>query len=88
MFRVELEQLVDAGHPLVKLGQQMDWAGFEERLGATYAPTPSAWLPESMKTPPAEGPLSAGLGAQPVAGELSTSMDSAQLLQLVAPPHE
>jgi len=37
MFRVELEQLVDAGHPLVKLGQQMDWTGFEERLGATYA---------------------------------------------------
>jgi transposase, IS5 family len=37
MFRIELEQLVAAGHPLVKLGQQMDWAGFEERLGATYA---------------------------------------------------
>jgi IS5 family transposase len=37
MFRIELEQLVDAGHPLVKLGQQMDWTGFEERLGATYA---------------------------------------------------
>ena len=42
MFRVELEQLVDAGHPLVKLGQQMDWAGFEERLGATYAPANGA----------------------------------------------
>lgn len=37
MFRIELEQLVDAGHPLVKLGRQMDWLGFEERLGATYA---------------------------------------------------
>ena len=37
LFRVELEQLVDAGHPLVKLGQQINWAGFEERLGATYA---------------------------------------------------
>ena len=37
MFRVELEQLVDAGHPLVELGRQIDWAGFEERLGATYA---------------------------------------------------
>lgn len=37
MFRVELEQLVDAGHPLVELGRQIDWAGFEERLGASYA---------------------------------------------------
>lgn len=37
LFRVELEQLVDAGHPLVKLGRQIDWGGFEERLGATYA---------------------------------------------------
>ena len=42
MFRVELEELVDAGHPLVKLGQQMDWSGFEERLGATYAATKGA----------------------------------------------
>ena len=37
MFRVELEQLVDAGRPLVELGRPIDWAGFEERLGATYA---------------------------------------------------
>lgn len=27
-FRVELEQLVDAGHPLVKLGRQIDWEVF------------------------------------------------------------
>lgn len=37
LFRVELEHLVDAGHPLVKLGRQMDWAVFAERLGPTYA---------------------------------------------------
>ncbi|MEO7796394.1 MAG: IS5/IS1182 family transposase, partial [Opitutaceae bacterium] len=37
LFRIELEQLVDAEHPLVKLGRQIDWAGFDERLGATYA---------------------------------------------------
>lgn len=36
-FRIELEQLVDAGHPLVKLGRQINWTGFEERLGQTYA---------------------------------------------------
>lgn len=27
-FRVELEQLVDAEHPLVKLGRQIDWEVF------------------------------------------------------------
>ena len=37
MFRIELEQLVAAEHPLVKLGRELDWALFEERLGATYA---------------------------------------------------
>jgi len=37
MFQVELEQLVDAGHPLVKLGRQINWPIFEERLGLTYA---------------------------------------------------
>jgi len=37
LFRVELEQLVDGGHALVKLGRQLDWAVFEEQLGRTYA---------------------------------------------------
>lgn len=37
LFRVELEHLVDAGHPLVKLGRQIDWAVFADRLGQTYA---------------------------------------------------
>jgi transposase, IS5 family len=42
MFAVELEQLVDMGHPLVRLGQCIDWAAFEEALGATYHPTQGA----------------------------------------------
>jgi IS5 family transposase len=37
LFRVELEHLVDAGHPLVKLGRQIAWEVFTERLGQTYA---------------------------------------------------
>jgi len=37
LFQVELDQLVDAGHPLVKLGRQINWAGFDEQLGRTYA---------------------------------------------------
>ena len=36
LFRVELLQLVDASHPLVKLGGRLNWAVFEEQLGATY----------------------------------------------------
>jgi IS5 family transposase len=42
LFRVELERLVDAGHPLVKLGGQINWTVFEERLGKTYAVTGGA----------------------------------------------
>ena len=37
LFRVELEHLVDASHPLVKLGRQIEWAVFAECLGQTYA---------------------------------------------------
>jgi IS5 family transposase len=42
LFRIELERLVDAGHPLVKLGRQINWTVFEERLGQTYAVTGGA----------------------------------------------
>jgi IS5 family transposase len=37
LFRVELDQLVDPAHALVKLGRQINWAGFDESLGQTYA---------------------------------------------------
>lgn len=36
LFRVELSFLVDANHPLVKLGAQINWAAFEEHLAPTY----------------------------------------------------
>lgn len=36
LFRVELSQLVDTGHALVKLAGRINWALFEEQLGATY----------------------------------------------------
>lgn len=42
LFRIELERLVDEGHPLVKLGRQISWTVFEERLGQTYAVTGGA----------------------------------------------
>ena len=36
LFRVELSFLVDANHPLVKLGGRINWAAFEEQLAPTY----------------------------------------------------
>ena len=38
-FQIELERLVDAGHPLVKRGRRLNWAVFEERLGHRYGAT-------------------------------------------------
>jgi IS5 family transposase len=42
LFQVELEQMIDMHHPLVRLGMCIDWASFEEALGATYHPTHGA----------------------------------------------
>jgi len=39
LFQVELEQIIDLDHPLVRLGLCIDWASFEQALGATYHPT-------------------------------------------------
>ena len=42
LFQSELEQIIDAHHPLVRLGKCIDWASFEQALGATYHPTHGA----------------------------------------------
>ena len=42
LFQVELEQMIDMHHPLVQLGMCIDWASFEQALGATYHPTQGA----------------------------------------------
>ena len=36
LFRVELSMLVDANHPLVKLGQRINWGLFDQQLASTY----------------------------------------------------
>ncbi len=36
MFQVDLEQLIDMHHPLVVLGQCIDWGSLEAVLGGTY----------------------------------------------------
>src|SRR5579859_2482386 len=42
LFQSELEQIIDTRHPLVQLGKCIDWASFEQALGATYHPTHGA----------------------------------------------
>jgi hypothetical protein len=42
LFQAELEQMIDLHHRLVCLGMCIDWASFEEALGATYHPTQGA----------------------------------------------
>jgi hypothetical protein len=33
LFQVELEQIIDLDHPLVRLGMCIDWGSFEQALG-------------------------------------------------------
>ena len=42
LFQVELEQLIDPGHPLVRLGLSIDWSSFERTLGGIYHPSQGA----------------------------------------------
>ncbi len=42
LFRIDLEQLIDLSHPLVRLGLAIDWSSFEEALGGTYHPSQGA----------------------------------------------
>jgi IS5 family transposase len=37
LFRARLDQIVDPGHPLAKLGEVIDWRFLEERFGAVYS---------------------------------------------------
>ncbi|HZB89212.1 MAG TPA: IS5/IS1182 family transposase, partial [Terracidiphilus sp.] len=38
-FQIDLEQLIDMSHPLVRLGTYIDWASFEATLGGSYHAT-------------------------------------------------
>ena len=42
LFQVELEQIIDLDHPLVRLGICIDWGSFEQALEATYHPAQGA----------------------------------------------
>jgi IS5 family transposase len=42
LFQIDLEQLIDMSHPLVRLGHFIDWQSFEQSLGSTYHPSHGA----------------------------------------------
>ncbi len=53
LFRARLDQIVDMGHALAKLGQVVDWRFLEERFGAVYT--------DRASRPPLPTRLMAGL---------------------------
>ena len=38
LFRPALEAIIDMSHPLVRLGQRIDWGFIERQLGAVHKP--------------------------------------------------
>lgn len=38
LFRPALDQIIDMGHPLVRLAQQIDWGFLDRQLGGVYKP--------------------------------------------------
>jgi IS5 family transposase len=42
LFQIDLEQLIDMSHPLVRLGESMEWLPFDQTLGDTYQPNQGA----------------------------------------------
>ena len=36
LFRSRLDQIIDMGHPLVRLARAINWPFLEEQLGAVY----------------------------------------------------
>jgi IS5 family transposase len=42
LFQIDLKQLIDMSHPLVRLGQCLDRSSFEAKLGCTYHPSQGA----------------------------------------------
>ena len=37
LFRVELTEVINLGHPLVRLADEIDWRRFDEVFGVTYS---------------------------------------------------
>ena len=42
LLQIDLEQLIDMNHPLVRLGFSINWQSFEQTLGSTYHPSQGA----------------------------------------------
>ena len=38
LFKIELEAIVDVGHPMIRLAGRVNWERLEEAFGALYCP--------------------------------------------------
>ena len=63
IFRSRLDQIIDMGHPLVRLAQKIDWGFLETKLGAVYT--------DKVGRPPLATRLMAGLSILKAMHDLS-----------------
>ena len=43
LFRPALDRIIDMGHPLVRLAQQIDWGFLDRQFGGVYKPGAALW---------------------------------------------
>ena len=55
LFRPALDQIIDMGHPLVRLAQQIDWGFLDRQLGGIYKPGAGQGPPPASPPARAEG---------------------------------
>jgi IS5 family transposase len=48
LFRMQLENMIDTGHALVKLARRIDWAGLDAEWGKLYEETGRPGLPTRL----------------------------------------
>ena len=53
LFKARLDQIIDMGHPRVRLARRIDWGFLEQKFGAVYA--------DGLGSPPLPTRLMAGL---------------------------
>lgn len=73
IFQSRLDQIIDLGHPLVKLAQKIDWVFLETKLGAAYT--------DRKGRPPLPTRLMAGLAILKSAHDLSDEALCARWLE-------
>ena len=50
LFKARLDQIIDMGHPRVRLAHRIDWGFLEQAFGAVYTDGPGSPLKSSVRT--------------------------------------